>query len=522
VDGYRTALQLLPKIAWLGLDTPLDREQWLHMIESEDLGCPAGTCAIQLGQFEEAVELLDLGRSVFWQQASSLRSDLGKLREDAPELAKEVDQIGRQLDAGNYSDLALNSIGKYNLNNSQQSPEDIRRECYHLLGKWEGLLDRVRELPGLEHFLRPMPFHLLRQACTVGQVIIINASKYGVDALIFGTAGRIEHVPLPNIDLETLTRLSQDIVLQRPTHASVTQRQTYNTRFLKPALRIVWKDILIPIFDKVQITLVDTSAMPQRRIWWYLTGPLTFIPIHAAGPGSGVIDVNQLVISSYMTTLESLFQAQKRKPVSTSQQILLSISQAETPGQCPLPKTVEEADGVVHEFCSSGLSEGDVTCLHGSDATVDRVLAALSTCSWAHFACHAFQHSSGMNSAFALQDGHLRLGDIAFRQLPNAQFAFLSACQAATGQNNLPGEAMHLAAAIQFAGFRSVIATMWSISDKDALRLADHIYKYLLRNDIDGLDPSDAATALNRAVLHLREDPNVTVDRWAPFIHFGI
>jgi hypothetical protein len=80
---------------------------------------------------------------------------------------------------------------------------------------------------------------------------------------------------------------------------------------------------------------------------------------------------------------------------------------------------------------------------------------------------------------------------------------------------------MHLAAGLQFVGFPSVIATMWSICDLDAPKVADHTYQYLLRSGLQELDPSEAAIALNRAVLHLRKDPNVTVDRWAPFIHFG-
>jgi hypothetical protein len=63
---------------------------------------------------------------------------------------------------------------------------------------------------------------------------------------------------------------------------------------------------------------------------------------------------------------------------------------------------------------------------------------------------------------------------------------------------------------------------MWSIQDEDAPKVADYTYKYLFRNGVEALDPSDAAAALNHAVLHLREDPTVTVDRWAPFIHFGI
>jgi CHAT domain-containing protein len=127
-----------------------------------------------------------------------------------------------------------------------------------------------------------------------------------------------------------------------------------------------------------------------------------------------------------------------------------------------------------------------------------------------------------MKSAFALHNGHLELGQIVSKRLSLGQFAFLSACHAASGLKELPGEAMHLAAGLQFAGFPSVIATMWGIRDEDAPKVAEHTYQYLFRNGMQGLDPSDAATALNHAVQALREDPNVTIDRWAPFIHFGI
>src|SRR6202042_1321334 len=101
-------------------------------------------------------------------------------------------------------------------------------------------------------------------------------------------------------------------------------------------------------------------------------------------------------------------------------------------------------------------------------------------CSWAHFACHGSQDSgSGMKSAFALHDGRLELGKIASKRLSSGQFAFLSVCHAASGIKDLPGEAKHLAAGLQFAGFPSVIATMWSIRDDDAPKVAEHTYQYL-------------------------------------------
>ena len=145
LEGYCTALELLPKVAWLGLDTSL-RQDWLLGAEPETLGCLTATCAIRLGHLEEAAELLDLGRSVFWKQASSLRSDLQKLKEDKPELSEQLERVGRQLDAGNFSDSAFavaaeNVIG----HGRQRTINDVVRERRLLVTKWEELVERVRQ-----------------------------------------------------------------------------------------------------------------------------------------------------------------------------------------------------------------------------------------------------------------------------------------------------------------------------------------------------------------------------------------
>lgn len=44
----------------------------------------------------------------------------------------------------------------------------------------------------------------------------------------------------------------------------------------------------------------------------------------------------------------------------------------------------------------------------------------------------------------------------------------------------------------------------------------------LLRNGANKVDPTNTAAALNYAVLKLREDPKMMLDRWALFVHFGI
>ena len=530
LEGYRTALELLPKVMWLGLDTPSRQALLLHE-KSEDLGSLAATCAIQLGNFEAAVELLDLSHSLFWQQAVSLRSDLELLRAEDPELATELQRVGHQLDAGNFTHSLL-ITGNESISHDQRSAEEIGKMRRHYVGLWEDLVEQIRQLPQFKHFLQPVPFDELCQASAGRQIIVINVSRLRVDALVLGASKHIEHVPLPNINLTVLSELSDDIIHQRPAFATEKTQRNYTSRYLKPALRIVWNDILVPIFNRLDIPLKHNTAAPQRRIFWYPTGPLTFIPLHAAGPWNRsmeVIDVCYLFTSSYVTSLSSLLQAQRRsKQVAISGLKLLAVSQPNTSGLPPLPQSIVEVKKLVDAahlaaVNSGGNTEPDILHLNGADAITTRVLGALDAFSWIHFACHGSQHPTlGMKSAFALHDGQLELAVIASKNLPNAQFAFLSACHAAAGLKHLPGEAMHLAASLQFAGFPSVVATMWSIQDDDAPIVAEHIYKYLFRNGLQVLDPSEAATALNHAIISLRENPDVTVERWAPFIHFGI
>jgi tetratricopeptide (TPR) repeat protein len=299
LDGYHKALELLPMVAWLGLDAA-DRQRMLLREKSENLACLAATCAIQLGYLEEAVELLDRGRSVFWDQLSSLRSDLELLRVEDAALAKSFEGLSQRLDAESFSspeffidpfDGVEPHVGPGNpsdpfpenyLNDLDRNIRDIHeltinlekfgrkqeigRERRHLVYEWEGLLEKIQKLPRFKYFLHSIPFHQLRQACMAGQVVIINISIYGADALIFGTNGPIEHVPLSDVDLETITELSRNIVLSQPVNGSEKQRQRFTTRFLNPALRTIWNDVLTHIFKKIHISLEETTVVPRRRI----------------------------------------------------------------------------------------------------------------------------------------------------------------------------------------------------------------------------------------------------------------
>ncbi|KAG9086042.1 hypothetical protein FRC07_013218, partial [Ceratobasidium sp. 392] len=275
---------------------------------------------------------------------------------------------------------------------------------------------------------------------------------------------------------------------------------------------MLWYDVAKPILDHLAITqILPAEKLPH--ITWCTTGPLSFLPVHAAGDYSHPSTVlPNLAVSSYIPTLSAL--RQPASSIGTFSGVLAVGQEFSLRGLDPLPGTKAELDEI--QAKAKGLP---FTRLDGYSANSDAVLGAMRDHSWVHFACHASQNSDDpMRSAFRLHDQDLDLATITSQKLYNAQLAFLSACQTATGDAALPDEAVHLAAGLLFAGYPTVIATMWSIQDQDAPLVAGKVYEYLLKDGVP--DRRKAARALHLAVKSLQEEVGVhEFARWVPYVH---
>jgi len=176
-----------------------------------------------------------------------------------------------------------------------------------------------------------------------------------------------------------------------------------------------------------------------------------------------------------------------------------------------------------------GSDSSDSLCLEAEAATVSRVQLEMASHSSIHFACHAKQDvGNPLNSGFYLHDGRLKLADIIKQKIAHSELAFLSACQTSTGDEDLSEEAVHLAAGMLAAGYRGVVATMWSIKDKYAPVVAEGFYQYLVdRGSTPGkleLDTANAAYALHHAMQGIRAQVGDTergLLTWVPYVHFG-
>jgi CHAT domain-containing protein len=220
------------------------------------------------------------------------------------------------------------------------------------------------------------------------------------------------------------------------------------------------------------------------------------------------------VISSYTPTLSALLEP----PGHTTHPPfkLLSVIQPSVPGVPSIPNTLKELECIKRRL----VGREHVT-LEGREGTRQKVKKEMADSNWLHLACHGSQRQDEpTKSGLILEDGHLTLEEIIKLDLPNAEFAFLSACQTMTGEERLSDEAVHIAGGMLLSGYRGVVATMWSIEDNLAPEVADEFYRRIME-DKGRPNNRKAAEALHYSVQELRKK-GVPLTSWIPFVHLGV
>lgn len=207
-----------------------------------------------------------------------------------------------------------------------------------------------------------------------------------------------------------------------------------------------------------------TAGRKRPRVHWCPTGSFAHVPLHAAGVSTNSGHwCSDYMVSSYTPTLTALIEARRHCPTIRMAELRpLLIAEPTAPGLPFLENVVNEIQAITDIIAPSMPSIiGDMdTC--GAGAQLHAVLAQLPHASIVHLACHAEQNDNEpLESGFCLRDGRLTVASLMQLALPRAFFAFLGACETAKGDRAQPDQAVHLAAAMLFVGFRSVIATMW-------------------------------------------------------------
>jgi CHAT domain-containing protein len=174
------------------------------------------------------------------------------------------------------------------------------------------------------------------------------------------------------------------------------------------------------------------------------------------------------MVSSYTPSILSLVRARATSgtlPRTELKGLALHEGNPQRGSDVPtLYKVKDEVERVKRCFEAARAS---ITVINDATAhpTVPGVLASLqaSDVNILHLSCHGVQRKDPLASAFLLRDGDLTIQELMKLDLKRSYLTFLSACQTAKGSQDQPDQAVHLAASMLFCGFKSVIATMWSV-----------------------------------------------------------
>ncbi|KAJ7845301.1 CHAT domain-containing protein [Mycena leptocephala] len=523
LEAYKVIIDLLPQLAWLGLSIT-DRHH--HILQAGEAVRDAAAAAIAACQYEQAVEWLEQGRSVVWGQLFNLRTPVDDLKKAHPQLANELISLSKKVEEAGNREVSFDIVAP----GIQRPLQSVANEHHENALKRDEVLEEIRTLDGFETFLLPKTIAQLAPAAQSGPVVVVNVSQFRCDALVLipGVTDEVIHIPLGDFTLENVENLAESLGVLLNQKGRSDRLHGVREGYVPPDERLsrilseLWVRVVKPVLDGLAMTTPSKESPP--RIWWCPTGPLVFLPLHAAGIyGAQEVfgsQISDFVISSYTPFLAALINGFRPASEGKNGLKFLAVAQPSAVGQMPIPGTQMELDYIQRH------AGGKVPVLRLEEdmATVESVHAGMRESSWVHFACHGIQDTINPTESALLLAGssRLTLSSIIKLELPHADLAFLSACQTATGAQRLQEESVHLAAGMLLAGYRGVVATMWSIMDNDAPEVASDVYQHLF-NTVPP-DPTRAAEALHLAVRRLRETPGQTKSflHWVPFIHVGV
>ncbi|KAJ3709794.1 CHAT domain-containing protein [Lentinula raphanica] len=522
-SAYEHVIQFLRRYLTIGPTMKHQYNVLLQRAEILSLPMAAAAHAISKADPEKAIELLDAGRSLLWSEMRRFREPLTQLELVDQDLAARFESLRSELQMLSSAESTYDTTSIRVLSGQAEAGSDFTTISYdHLLFRkrkvlqeYEKVLGDIRARPGMEHFLQNLPFSKLREAAKGGPVIVINCSQDGSHVIII-FADRDPTVIALEDDFHTRAIDMQKTYLD----ALITTKYAENAmKVLGQQLKSIMSQLWTLVVSRIVEELTNSNIPKLSRIWWCPTSALTMLPFHAAGSTREGYLIDSY-ISSYTPTLKALIDSRRLSAptvVNRKHPNMLVVAQTKSSNLASAGSELEVVRKRLDPF---------VTCLDEQEAIRASVLKNLQSHDWAHFICHGTLSFNPFESALHLYDGdELSLNDIVKAHLPDAKFAFLAACHTAEqGRDSsvLVDEVLHLAGAMLFSGFRSVVGTLWEMEDMDGPKIADRFYDELLKRDCDANERhTEAAQALWSATKRMK-DARFSAARWVNFVHIGV
>ena len=479
----------------------------------------AAAVELELGRSEQAFDIQESARAQGFLNLLAAR-DLSVFDGIPPELAEERRRVAHQFRR------ALGSLSSLSTPREQSDVEKAWRELPILRERLDSISQQIRELSprstGL-HFPQPLRAdEIARQLDPGMKVLAYQAGETATQVFVLSADGRVAALKLPGLGAAELRRELEGF------HAALENPYSYSGKdqAALALLRRLYRSVLQPVepllagADRLLILpdgplhavpwgalvrdLPEQDRTPGRS-WQFLTEWKPFSVALSAtvwaelksSRGRSVTD--PLPIAAFGDPdLRTAGIEQEASPLAGAR---LAGARHRGLDLSPLPFTRREVESIARLF------PGQVAAFLGPDATEERAKGLPREMRIVHFATHGYvDERLPMSSGLVLtppdrmddhtEDGFLQAWEIFERVRLKADLVVLSACDSARGKE-MGGEGLlSLTRAFQFAGARSVVASLWRVSDEGSADLMERFYRHLKNG-------AAAADALRQAQLEM-------------------
>ncbi|CAE7112644.1 unnamed protein product [Rhizoctonia solani] len=444
LEAYSRVIDTHSQAAWMGFDVQMRYENRRRLSALSDSAAKAACYACMVGNPIQAIEFLEKTKSMLHTQNLTLGLSFDHIRTINSPLANDLERISKAI-----KEYSFPQTHEVPLVTSQTSAEEQHHNTQRLraLGQeWDQAVTKIREIEGYQNFLKVPSINELCAASSRGPIALIFTGKgrglcYGI--VIKGpTTQDVCLVQLPLTAQKAEELASQfDITVsdhvrgikEESIRGNVIQRHLAPLDEFNPPegsahalLTELWRLVMRPIIDCVE-TGTGPDINGETHLWISVTGPLSSLPLHAAGEYEGASTIKSesvldRVICSYAPNLSILI---RDPPTNDKMTNMFTLSGGA--GLNAITTEIEIIHGILGEHVT-------MTSLDRR-ASTDEVKQGLRDAHIAHFACHGLQDlNDPLKSRLSFSgDSDIEVGELMSDPLPNARLAVLLACETAQG-----------------------------------------------------------------------------------------
>jgi len=264
---------------------------------------------------------------------------------------------------------------------------------------------------------------------------------------------------------------------------------------------------------------IDDSVKAKKRFCIIPTGIYSNLPFQCLGHYTSAKEFHYMIEdhSIFYATDVSLFGNQEKNPAIKTD--FASFAAFGVPDS-KLKFNLQEVKAIGQIVgCDSADIYADAT------ATKNRAKESLSQKKIIHFATHGeLNYTSDFSQSYLKlvadkdNDGRLTMREINSLDISGCNMVILSACQTAVSKALATGWNISPANSFLLNNVRSVVASLWKVSDEPTGILMEYFYNNLKTMK----EPIDKAEALRQAQLQLLKDPRFShPNYWGAFSLYG-